>query len=295
MTSAKSVPGVETRTLIFSLDLEDHTGAYRRDGRFVSITHGILDFLDSLSITGTFFAVGKAAESCTSLIAEVARRGHEVACHSYDHTPLEKQTPVSFLNATQRAKKLLEDCIGCRVKGYRAPIFSLTEKTLWAPDLLRELGFMYSSSVLPAKNPLYGYPTAPRNPFRWSNGLIEFPCPVTDWGPVAMPFLGGIYLRYLPLPVIRMALNSRIDRSTPWTYCHPYDFDYQEGFSLYPGVPAWASLLLCFNRRATFSRVESLFEGATTTQFNTLTSALAHSNLPTYDPLSAPPERNHLG
>src|SRR2546425_1005005 len=65
-------------------------------------------------------------------------------------------------------------------------------------DFLAELGFSYSSSVLPASNPLYGFPAAPAGPFLWPNGLIELPAPVARWGPLAVPILGGIYLRYAP-------------------------------------------------------------------------------------------------
>ncbi len=59
------------------------------------------------------------------------------------------------------------------IKGFRAPIFSLTEKTKWAFDVLTDLGFSYSSSVLPAKSPLYGWPEFGSTPKRINESLIE--------------------------------------------------------------------------------------------------------------------------
>src|SRR5690554_7127094 len=47
------------------------------------------------------------------------------------------------------------------VLGYRAPTFSLVPATVWATEVLVEEGFAYSSSVLPAKNLLHGFPGAP--------------------------------------------------------------------------------------------------------------------------------------
>ena len=279
---------IERKRLIFSLDLEDHTGRYRADGRFVSVTLQILDFLDQLAISGTFFIVGRVAESCSSLVTDIARRGHEIACHSYDHTPIAHQTPIDFKLATQRAKQVLEDRVGKEVLGYRAPIFSLTAETDWATEVLKDIGFAYSSSVLPARNPLYGYPEAPKRPFRWSSGLLEFPCPVKKWGALEIPYLGGIYLRYLPLPVIKKTLQSSLGDAFPWIYIHPYDFDHEENFSFSPGVPRWVSILLWLNRKSTLSRISSLFDGTATTTFGKLADSLDLSVLPEYEPVSLP-------
>ena len=84
-------------------------------------------------------------------------------------------------------KHFLEDLTGQEIIGYRAPVFSLTNQTIWTLDILNELGFVYSSSVLPASNPLNGFPNTPKTPFYWANGLLEIPVPVAQIGPFTIP------------------------------------------------------------------------------------------------------------
>lgn len=109
--------------------------------------------------------------------------------------------------------------------GYRAPYFSVTHETPWAPDVIRESGFRYSSSVLPGRSNQFAFRGAPRTPFRWPNGLVEFPVPVLQLPGLSIPVIGGGYLRLLPSFMIERQL--RLARRLPlnWTYCHPYDFD----------------------------------------------------------------------
>ena len=56
----------------------------------------------------------------------------------------------------------MEGITGKNVLGYRAPSFSITKKSLWAFDILEELGFEYDSSVFPTNHDIYGIPEAPR-------------------------------------------------------------------------------------------------------------------------------------
>jgi polysaccharide deacetylase family protein (PEP-CTERM system associated) len=246
-------------SVTFTLDLEDHLGEYAPNGRYAENTRRVLAFLAERQVRGTFFVVGRVAESVPELVREVAAAGHEVACHSFRHIPLNRETPLSFRTDTLRAKHALEQAAGQEVLGYRAPIFSLTPATQWAVQELGELGFRYSSSVLPAAHPLHGFPSAPRMPFRWSTGLVEFPVPVVRFGPVALPFLGGIYLRYLPSGWIRRWSQRRSD-SVLWTYVHPYDFDAEEPYAPLPDAATWVSILLWLNRRGTWRKLATVLE-----------------------------------
>ena len=248
---------------LFSLDLEDHREVYpARGGRYQEITLAVLDFLEERGLRGTFFVVGRVAETASWLVQAIAERGHEIACHSYCHRPLTRETPESFFEETRQAKDLLEQASGQPIAGYRAPVFSLTAPALWVVDALAELGFAYSSSVMPSNHPLHGLPGAPRTPFRWPNGVLEFPVPVAKLGPLSLPFLGGIYLRYLPLKLIR---QMRQQLSGPqWTYLHPYDFDAQEGYYRFPERSVLSSLLLWRCRKRTFAKLEQLLLEAST-------------------------------
>ncbi len=247
-------------SITFTLDLEDHRPDESVPERYSVVTEKILEFLNERAIKATVFTVGTLAEKNPQLIRRIHDAGHEIAHHSYDHTPLTKQDSGQFRDHTKRAKDILEDITGEKIVGYRAPIFSLTRDTLWAVDILKELGLEYSSSVLPAPNPLHGFPGAPSSPFRWSNGLIEIPAPIGKVGPFLMPYLGGFYFRYLPFGVIENKAKKAGDSVILWTYCHPYDFDPEEKNWRIKGASAPVSLLLWMNRKNTFNKLERLAE-----------------------------------
>ena len=250
---------VETKRLIFTLDLEDHRPEDSYPKNYPAITRAILEFLEARGIEATVFVLGRLAREDPDLISEIAQAGHEIAFHSFAHVHLTKEIPARFERETGDNKKFLEDLSGQPVIGYRAPAFSLTEDSLWAVDSIRELGFTYSSSVLPAKNPIFGYPKAPRCPFRWPNGLLEIPAPIAHLGTVVIPFLGGFYLRYFPPALVRRFLTQGDSSQCYWTYCHPYDFDDNERFYRMEGTSLVTSLLLWFNRKNMFKKLEALF------------------------------------
>ncbi|MBV6508261.1 MAG: hypothetical protein JJLCMIEE_01321 [Acidimicrobiales bacterium] len=220
-----------------------------------------MSFLEDRQVKGTFFVVGELVEAQPGLIREIAECGHEIGLHGWRHVPLTTLTPSSFKEDTTRGKRLLEDVAGRQVRGFRAPTFSLVaENADWVTSVLSELGFEYSSSVLPARNPLFGYPDAPDQPFRWPGGLIELPAPLTGVGPARVPYLGGVYLRVLPWSVISWTVRRSRAGKLPFIYCHPYDFDTAEEFWVVPGTGRFGSRLLWLNRKAMYERVERLLD-----------------------------------
>lgn len=249
----------------FTLDLEDHrprTGTGQRDNRYAKRyphkAREILDFCTLNTIRGTIFTTGEVARDEPKLVRAFVDAGHEIACHSLDHTHLDQQSPDVFRTHTLEAKQVLEDVSGQAVAGYRAPVFSLTRETVWAIDILGDLGFTYSSSVLPAGNPLHAFPDAPRHPFRWANGLLEWPAPVAAFGPATLPYLGGFYFRYLPFNLIRVRALEAAEGG--WLYFHPYDFDPDERFFPINEAPLWVSALLWFNRRTAFKKLQKFVD-----------------------------------
>lgn len=269
-------------SLTFSLDLEDHRAERSGPPRYAHMTRRILDFLDEIDVRGTVFAVGEVAEAEPDLVREIARRGHEVAFHSYRHRPLTSETRDRFRDETRAGKALLEDLTGAPVAGFRAPVFSLTRRSAWTVDILEELGFVYSSSVLPARHPLHGMPEAPRGPFRWPGGLLELPVPLASLGPWSLPFLGGIYLRYLPDGVIAR-LRGKASDQLLWTYCHPYDFDPGEPFCRIRDAALWVSVLLWFNRRNSFAKMRKLLSGGSALPFREQIESGRFAHVPEFD------------
>jgi len=242
----------------FTLDLEDHRANEKYPKRYPENTRKLLKFLQQQKIKATVFTVGKIAEQDPGLIKEISELGHELAFHSYHHRHLTLELPNKFRNETASGKKLIEDITGKPVIGFRAPVFSLTPESQWVLDILKELDFEYSSSVIPAKNPLYGFPGLPSSPFYWPNGLLEIPVPISKMGLFTIPYLGGFYLRYLPLFMIQHCINKEQGEKHLWSYCHPYDFDADESFFRIKGASLLVSLLLWFNRRNTYNKIDCL-------------------------------------
>lgn len=196
--------------------------------RVVSNTTKVLDLLDRHGVKATFFVLGWVAEHYPDLVAEIDRRGHEIGCHSYYHRLVYDMTPHQFKEDTARAKDVLEQLLGKRVRGYRAPSYSITQKSLWAYDILEELGFEYDSSVFPIHHDRYGIPGAPRFPYRVpGHTLQEYPLSTAPIYGNHIPVSGGGYFRLFPYWFIKGALkriNKEEGRSFMF-YFHPWEID----------------------------------------------------------------------
>jgi len=138
----------------------------RFESRLERNTMLLLEILASHSASATFFVLAWNAERYPGLVRRIHAAGHEIACHSYAHHLVYRQTPEEFRQDTRRAKGILEALIGQPVVGYRAPSFSITRKSLWALNILADEGFQYDSSIFPILRDRYGIPGAPRFPYR---------------------------------------------------------------------------------------------------------------------------------
>lgn len=194
-------------------------------------TQRLLDLFAEQGVQATFFVLGWVAERCPSLVRALADQGHEVACHGYSHQLIYEQTPAVFRAETIRAKACLEDQTQRPVLGYRAASYSITKRSLWALDILAELGFAYDSSIFPIHHDRYGIPGSPRWPYRFATpsggSLVEFPPSTLAVGRHHLPVAGGGYFRLYPYQLTRFAL-SRINHSEgrPFIfYLHPWEID----------------------------------------------------------------------
>ncbi len=193
-------------------------------------TYKLLDLFDEHQVKATFFTLGWVAERKQSLIAEIANRGHEVACHGYSHQLVYNQTPEVFREETVRAKSILEDIIQQPVLGYRAASYSITEKSLWALDILAESGFLYDSSIFPVRHDRYGIPGAPEYPNRMKtpagHSLIEFPLSTAKIANYRLPIAGGGYFRLYPYWLSKAGLKQINRKQKPFIfYLHPWEVD----------------------------------------------------------------------
>jgi polysaccharide deacetylase family protein (PEP-CTERM system associated) len=219
-------------------------------------TERLLTLFDECRVKCTFFVLGWVANRSKSLIRKLHDAGHEVACHGLTHELVYRQTPQIFREETAQSKAMLEDIIGGPVLGYRAASYSITSESLWALDILCELGFKYDSSIFPIAHDRYGIPGAATKPGEFvtaqGNRIVEFPLSTVGLLGWRLPVAGGGYFRLLPYAYTRWGL-SKINREDciPFVfYLHPWEID--------PDQPRFAaSRLSRFRHYTNLSKCES--------------------------------------
>jgi polysaccharide deacetylase family protein (PEP-CTERM system associated) len=168
------------------------------------------------------------AERNPALIRRIADEGHEVASHGWDHDRVFTMTPDAFRADLKRARIALEDASGQRVTGYRAPSFSIDQRTPWAHQVLAEEGYAYSSSVAPLVHDHYGWADAPKYAYRPVAGsdLIELPITLADVAGRKIT-TGGGFFRLFPAAITdRAVARANRDEHRPAVfYFHPWEVD----------------------------------------------------------------------
>ena len=222
---------------ILTIDFEDWNQiAYRRatgtlpppTDNLVRQADRLLSQLERHNTHATFFVLGLTAEQHPALVRRVVAAGHEIACHGYAHLLVHALSPQQFHEDTKRAKDVVEQISGCAVRGYRAAEFSVREDSLWALEVLAELGFDYDSSIVPARQRRYGIPNFSAAPGRYSlaNGreIVELPLSLMQFANFHWPAGGGCF-RLMPLGMIERFIAQLDGRAPAVTYFHPYEFD----------------------------------------------------------------------
>ena len=214
---------------ILTFDIEEwaletaHAGGPRLNKlqEYDTILSWILDLLAKENLLATFFCTGKMAEEFPNVIKKIFANGHEIACHSYLHTWCNKMSLQQMEEDTHSAIDALEQCIGEKIKGYRAPAFSITEKNVGAFEILAKYGIEYDSSIFPAVRdfggfPAFGYDTPTTITY---NGLSlhEFPIPLMSIMGKRIAYSGGGYFRLFPLSIVQNEISKS---SYAMTYFH---------------------------------------------------------------------------
>ena len=204
---------------ILTFDIEEwylEAKGANRDSRYQQLDSTfskLLNELDKSNVKATFFCVGKLALDFPEVIRTIVTRGHEVGCHSNVHTWLDKMDEETLREDTTEALKALEDVSGQKVKCYRAPAFSITEKNKWAVTVLAECGIESDTSVFPATRDFGGYPTFPFDvpcKITYQGAVLkEYPVSLTSVTGKKIAYSGGGYFRSLPYWFISKTIKSR--------------------------------------------------------------------------------------
>ncbi|WP_294352549.1 XrtA system polysaccharide deacetylase [uncultured Sphingomonas sp.] len=197
------------------------------ESRVADNTVRVLDLFAETDTKATFFTLGWVAARHGALMRRVVDEGHEVASHGWDHQRVFTMDAGSFRTDLRRARVALEDATGRAVTGYRAPSFSIDQRTPWAHAVLAEEGYRYSSSVAPVAHDHYGWRDSPRYAWRplGDDALVEVP--VTVGEAAGRRFAtGGGFFRLLPAGVTDFALRQVAAAGQPGMfYFHPWEVD----------------------------------------------------------------------
>src|SRR5207245_809479 len=177
--------------------------------------HDALPISES-GVRATFFVLGLVAEHFPDVVRRIGAAGHEVGSHGGRHLPVSTMSPAQFREDLRRSLRLIENAAGLRVRGFRAPDFSIRPDGLWALSIMAEEGLEYDSSLFPFSGPRYGVPQAFRTPCLVRcparSDFVEFPLTTLEIFGVRLHAAGGGYFRLLPYGVTRCAIR-RLNRA----------------------------------------------------------------------------------
>lgn len=217
----------------------------------------LLELFKRKDIKATFFVLGWVAERYPCVVKKIADQGHELASHGYSHQLVYSQTPAIFKEETYKSKLILEDISQQAVNGYRAASYSITAKSLWALDILAELGFTWDSSIFPIRHDRYGMPNSPEQPYQIKTNfgnLTEFPLTTAKVLGLSIPAAGGGYFRQYPYCVSKYLFNraSLNQTRSQIFYLHPWEIDQDQprvkGASIFSRFRHYTNLKRCLPR-----------------------------------------------
>ena len=233
---------IDNRLNAMTVDVEDYfqVSAFegvvqKKDWDSISLrvgdnTNRLLDLFAKNNVKSTFFTLGWVAQRCPEVIKRIVNEGHELASHGLAHQRATTMSEDQFREDVRQSKDILENIGGVELKGYRAPSFSINDSNTWAYDILKELGFSYSSSTYPINHDLYGVPEWPRFKYKRDNGLIEIPIPTIRKKETNIGIGGGGYFRLYPYWLSKRRINEFMKtEEAPYSfYFHPWEIDAQQ-------------------------------------------------------------------
>lgn len=204
---------------ILTFDIEEwalaKAGGYGNAERYAEYDrylNKILDILEKRGFKGTFFCTGLMATDFPQVVKLIHSRGHEVGCHSFKHTWLNKMTEEEVQEDTRTSIDALEQCIGEKVKSYRAPAFSIGNSNKWAFEILKKYGITRDASVYPAERDFGGFAhfgqKTPTLVYCNSSVLKEFPVCMTKLFGHELAYSGGGYFRFFPLSFVKKEMAT---------------------------------------------------------------------------------------
>lgn len=191
-------------------------------------TMELLEIFNKFNAEATFFVLGEVAEKFPSLLKNILNSGNAIACHSYTHIEIHKLSLNKLIDDIKKAKDIVEQIIGERIIGFRAPNFSLMKANPEILNLLLELGFKYDSSIFPYKK--FNGRKVPLEPF-WlgtpdGKRIFEIPLSVISIFGIRIPCCGGAFIRNYPFVFTKYCFKKILkEKRSVVFYFHPHEFE----------------------------------------------------------------------
>jgi polysaccharide deacetylase family protein (PEP-CTERM system associated) len=219
---------------VLSLDVEDwyHLDYFSTSqvNKAYSMLDGVNNFLEIVEnhgISSTLFTLSDVAPLVKNELIQAVKNNHEVSSHGLSHKrPLTLKID-DFIDDISLSKSKLEEIIGTKVLGYRAPCFSMSNRLT---EELVKAGYQYDSSAINfSSHPLYGgidlsnFEKKLDNVYQ--NGLLtEFELPTANILNRHIPISGGGYLRIFPWIMMKNLIDNFLKKhQTYFLYIHPFE------------------------------------------------------------------------
>ncbi|MCX6060963.1 MAG: polysaccharide deacetylase family protein [Campylobacterales bacterium] len=233
-------------TLGSGLDLSQYSGT---STNLESNVDRLIDLCAEYGVKSTCFILGDVAKNKPYVVKKLFEAGHEIASHGMSHKLIYPMSPNEFHADLKYSTDTIEQITGHKIVGFRAPSWSLKRGTLpWFYEILAEEGFLYSSSVYPAKNTIFGIPNFPNSPhYPTYSPVLEIPQSVMNLFGNKVGYAGGGYLRFFPTWLIKREIGLKNREGKPvFIYLHPREIDIHQprlklglmdGYFHYQGIP----------------------------------------------------------
>ena len=229
------------------------------ENRTIKNTDKILSLFRFYNIKATFFVLGYIALKEPDLIKTIKNEGHEIATHGFYHKRIFEMTEQEFEEDVSNSISVISSITNEKVLGFRAPEWSIREETLWVLKILKKLGILYDSSMVPLTGMgSRGFPIYPCK-FDTDYGQIwEFPLTTTRLFWENLPFTGGLPLRMFPYFYVVSKIQRINHEGYPAiVYIHPWEFDMEQP---HIDLPLSRRFMHYFNIKVTPKKVEGLLQ-----------------------------------
>lgn len=198
------------------------------ESRIERNTNRILQLLDEFQARATFFVIGELARRNPHLIHQIQQQGHEIAWHGETHRTWSGLPQEQLRREWFDGLKAFNDRTGIGIRGFRAPMWSLTPQLLIQHrEELAQMGLRYDSSLVPLN--VVGDTNYPRTPSQIAE-LIELPPTIVSFFGIAAPVSMSWGFRWLPGWYVRWQLmRSATCNNYLMVAIHPWELDPDQG------------------------------------------------------------------